>query len=133
EGVARVGQRVVGDLTARVDHDRRGGGGNRRGAADDGKGGGGGGGGAQGGRIVVPIAVKQTIDKGLSGPGGPDMSYVAWMCLVCTLGILVTAGASYLTTVRLAINSEHGLATMRIKAFRHVHDLPVLTQSTERR
>ncbi|MGW6198922.1 ABC transporter ATP-binding protein [Kribbella sp. NPDC055110] len=86
-----------------------------------------------GGRIVVPIAVQQTIDKGLSGPGGPNMSYVAWMCLICALGVILTAGASYLTTVRLAVNSEHGLATMRIKAFRHVHDLPVLTQSTERR
>lgn len=85
------------------------------------------------GRIVIPIAVQQTIDKGLSGTGGPDMSYVAWMCAICAAGVLVTAGASYLTTVRLAINSERGLATMRIKAFRHVHDLPVLTQSTERR
>nr|WP_202888096.1 ABC transporter ATP-binding protein [Kribbella solani] len=85
------------------------------------------------GRIVVPIAVQQTIDKGLSGPNGPNMSYVAWMCLVCAVGVILTAGASYLTTVRLAINSEYGLATMRIKAFRHVHDLPVLTQSTERR
>jgi ABC-type multidrug transport system fused ATPase/permease subunit len=86
-----------------------------------------------GGRIVVPIAVQQTIDKGLSGSGGPNMSYVAWMVAICAVGIVLTAGASYLTTVRLAINSESGLATMRIKAFRHVHDLPVLTQSTERR
>ncbi|MFG1908202.1 ABC transporter ATP-binding protein [Kribbella sp. NPDC048928] len=85
------------------------------------------------GRIVVPIAVQQTIDKGLSGPNGPNMSYVAWMCLICAVGVILTAGASYLTTVRLAVNSESGLATMRIKAFRHVHDLPVLTQSTERR
>jgi ATP-binding cassette subfamily B protein len=85
------------------------------------------------GRIVVPIAVQQTIDKGLSGANGPDMSYVAWMCLVCAVGVILTAGASYLTTVRLAVNSESGLATMRIKAFRHVHDLPLLTQSTERR
>jgi ABC-type multidrug transport system fused ATPase/permease subunit len=85
------------------------------------------------GRIVVPIAVQQTIDKGLSGPGGPDMSFVAWMCLACAGGVLLTGFASYLTTVRLATNSERGLATMRIKAFRHVHDLPVLTQSTERR
>ena len=29
--------------------------------------------------------------------------------------------------------SERGLATLRIKAFRHVHDLPLLTQNTERR
>ena len=72
------------------------------------------------GRIVVPIAVQQTIDKGLSGAGGPDISYVAWMCLVCTLGIVVTAGASYLTTVRLAINSENGLATMRVGGRRRV-------------
>src|SRR4029078_8286413 len=78
------------------------------------------------GRIVVPIAVQQTIDKGLSGPNGPDMSYVAWMCLICARGVILTAGASYLTTVRLAVNSEHGLATMRIKAFRHGHDLAVL-------
>ena len=85
------------------------------------------------GRIVVPIAVQQTIDKGLSGPGGPDMSFVAWMCLLCVGAVVITGVASYLTTVRLAKNSERGLATMRIKAFRHVHDLPVLTQSTERR
>jgi len=85
------------------------------------------------GRIVIPVAVQKTIDNGLSGPGGPDMSYVAWMCLACAGGILLTGYASYLTTVRLAKNSEAGLATMRIKAFRHVHDLPVLTQNTERR
>jgi len=85
------------------------------------------------GRIVVPIAVQQTIDKGLSAAGGPDMSFVAWMCVLCAGGVLVTGIASYFTTVRLATNSERGLATMRIKAFRHVHDLPVLTQSTERR
>ncbi|HZO65892.1 MAG TPA: ABC transporter ATP-binding protein [Kribbellaceae bacterium] len=85
------------------------------------------------GRIVIPIAVQKTIDNGLNAPGGPDLSYVAWMCFACAIGILLTGGASYLTTVRLARNSERGLATMRIKAFRHVHDLPVLTQNTERR
>ena len=34
---------------------------------------------------------------------------------------------------RLFDTSEHGLATLRTKAFRHVHDLPLLTQNTERR
>ncbi|HEY0620140.1 MAG TPA: ABC transporter ATP-binding protein, partial [Kribbella sp.] len=57
------------------------------------------------GRIVVPIAVQQTIDKGLSGPGGPDMSFVAWMAAACAVGVLVTGIASYFTTVRLATNS----------------------------
>ena len=43
------------------------------------------------------------------------------------------AVASYLMTSRLFTTSEHGLATLRTKAFRHVHDLPLLTQNTERR
>jgi ABC-type multidrug transport system fused ATPase/permease subunit len=36
-------------------------------------------------------------------------------------------------TSRLFATSERGLATLRVKAFRHVHDLPLLTQNTERR
>jgi ABC-type multidrug transport system fused ATPase/permease subunit len=36
-------------------------------------------------------------------------------------------------TSRLFTSSERGLATLRVKAFRHVHDLPLLTQNTERR
>ncbi len=36
-------------------------------------------------------------------------------------------------TSRLFRTSERGLATLRVKAFRHVHDLPLLTQNTERR
>ena len=46
---------------------------------------------------------------------------------------MVTSVASYLMTSRLFTTSERGLATLRIKAFRHVHDLPLLTQNTERR
>src|SRR6476619_2755924 len=36
-------------------------------------------------------------------------------------------------TARLITAAERGLATLRIKACRHVHDLPLLTQNTERR
>jgi ABC-type multidrug transport system fused ATPase/permease subunit len=36
-------------------------------------------------------------------------------------------------TSRLFTQAERGLATLRVKAFRHVHDLPLLTQNTERR
>ena len=53
--------------------------------------------------------------------------------LVAALAIAVTSFASYLMTTRLFTTSERGLATLRIKAFRHVHDLPLLTQNTERR
>jgi putative ABC transport system ATP-binding protein len=85
------------------------------------------------GRVVVPIAVQQTLDRGLNGPGGADPGFVSTMAGVAALAIVVTAVASYLMTYRLFRSAERGLATLRVKAFRHVHDLPLLTQSSERR
>jgi ATP-binding cassette, subfamily B, bacterial len=85
------------------------------------------------GQVVVPIAVQQTLDRGLAGEGGPDVAFVAWMGVAAALAIALTSTASYLMTSRLFRNAERGLATLRIKAFRHVHDLPLLTQNTERR
>ena len=85
------------------------------------------------GRVVVPIAVQQTLDRGLNGPGGPDTAFMTKMAVLAGVAIVVTSGASYLMTSRLFATAERGLATLRIKAFRHVHDLPLLTQNTERR
>ena len=85
------------------------------------------------GRIVVPVAVQQTLDKGVNAPGGPGPR-------VRRRGRGDRRGrrrgdrpASYQMTYRLFTSAERGLATLRIKAFRHVHDLPLLTQNTERR
>ncbi len=85
------------------------------------------------GQVIVPIAVQQTLDRGLNGPDGPDVSFTVWMGVAAALGIVLTSWASYAMTSRLFSTSERGLATLRIKAFRHVHDLPLLTQNTERR
>ncbi len=85
------------------------------------------------GQVVVPIAVQQTLDRGLNASGGPRLSFVIWLGLGAAVAIAITSVASYLMTQRLFTTSERGLATLRVKAFRHVHDLPLLTQSTERR
>ncbi|MGZ8744283.1 MAG: ABC transporter ATP-binding protein [Nocardioides sp.] len=85
------------------------------------------------GRVVVPIAVQQTLDRGLGAAGGPDLGFMTSMAIVAALAIVVTTGASYFMTARLFTSAERGLATLRVKAFRHVHDLPLLTQNTERR
>jgi len=85
------------------------------------------------GQVVVPVAVQQTLDRGLNAPGGPDVSFTAWLGAVAAIAVVVTSVASYLMTMRLFRTSERGLATLRTKAFRHVHDLPLLTQNTERR
>ncbi len=88
---------------------------------------------ATAGRVVVPISVQQTLDRGLNAPGGPDTGFMTTMAAVAAVAIVVTGAASYFMTSRLFTSAERGLATLRIKAFRHVHDLPLLTQSTERR
>ncbi len=85
------------------------------------------------GRVVIPVAVQQTLDRGLGTSRGPDLSFVTWMALLAAASIAVTATSSYFMTSRLVTATERGLATLRTKAFRHVHDLSVLTQNTERR
>lgn len=85
------------------------------------------------GRILVPIAVQQTIDKGILASGGPDTGLVVRLMLLTAAGVLATAIAAYHVNLRLFRSSESGLATLRIKGFRHIHDLSMLTQSAERR
>lgn len=85
------------------------------------------------GQVVVPVAVQRTVDRGLNAPGGPDVGYAVQMGLAAGAAIVIAGWASYVMTSRLFTASERGLATLRTKAFRHVHDLPLLTQNTERR
>ena len=85
------------------------------------------------GQVVVPIAVQQTLDRGLGAEGGPDVGFTVLMGMAAFAATVLTGFASYGMTSRLFRTAERGLATLRTKAFRHVHDLPVLTQNTERR
>jgi len=89
--------------------------------------------GATVGRVLVPIAVQQTIDNGLMGPDGPDLTRVREAVLIAAVATVLTAFAAYLLNVRLFRTTETGLASLRVRAFRHVHDLSVLTQNAERR
>ncbi|GAB3257643.1 ABC transporter ATP-binding protein [Kineosporia babensis] len=85
------------------------------------------------GRILVPIAVQQTIDRGISGGEGVRLGLVTGLVAVVAAAVALTAVASYISNVRLFQATEAGLATLRVKAFRHIHDLSVLTQNSERR
>ncbi|MFF5257593.1 ABC transporter ATP-binding protein [Actinomadura viridis] len=88
---------------------------------------------ATAGRIVVPVAVQQTVDRGLGTAGGPDVAFIRTAVLWCAVAVGLTALCAYAMNVRLYKSTESGLATLRVKAFRHVHDLSMLTQSGERR
>ncbi|WP_131770642.1 ABC transporter ATP-binding protein [Candidatus Protofrankia californiensis] len=87
---------------------------------------------ATAGRVVIPIAVQQTVDRGLLD-GRPDLSVVRHAVVGAAVAIMVAALAAYRMNVRLYRMSEAVLVTMRIRAFRHIHDLSMLTQSEQRR
>ena len=63
------------------------------------------------GRLVVPVSVQQTLDRGINAPGGVDLSYVGWMAMVAALAIVATGLSSFFMTARLFTASERGLAT----------------------
>jgi ATP-binding cassette subfamily B protein len=88
---------------------------------------------ATAGRVVVPIAVQQTLDRGLGAPGGPDIGLVRELVALCAVVVLVTGFAVYRMNVRLFRTTETALAGLRVRAFRHVHDLSVLHQQGQRR
>lgn len=88
---------------------------------------------ATAGRIVVPFAVQRATDLGVLAPGGPDVGVVVTTALLAACVLLVASVCAALSNARLFASTEAGLAQLRTTAFRHVHDMSVLTQNTERR
>jgi ATP-binding cassette subfamily B protein len=86
-----------------------------------------------GGRVAVPIAIQQGIDRGIRAAGGPDL-HVVGLIVALTLGALaISTMCGYFMTRRLFTVSETALAALRARTFRHIHDLSMLHQQSERR
>ncbi|WP_405106170.1 ABC transporter ATP-binding protein/permease [Micromonospora sp. NBC_01405] len=83
------------------------------------------------GRVAVPVAVQQGIDKGIVG--GLNLDVVWTVVAVAVAVLVVTTICGYLMMRRLFTVSETALANVRTRAFRHVHDLSMLHQQSERR
>ena len=88
---------------------------------------------ATAGRVVVPIAVQQIIDHGLRGGQGPDLALIRNAVIIGVCAVLLTAVSASWMNVRLYRTTESGLASLRVRAFRHIHDLSMLHQASERR
>jgi ABC-type multidrug transport system fused ATPase/permease subunit len=85
------------------------------------------------GRAAVPVAVQQGIDRGLAVAGGPDLGVVGAVVAFTAAVLVVTTLCGYLMMRRLFTVSETALAALRTRAFRHIHDLSMLHQQSERR
>lgn len=87
---------------------------------------------ATAGRVIVPVAIQQIIDGGLAG-GSVDMGFVTRMIGLALGAVVITAAATGWMHLRLARVSETALSGLRIRAFRHIHDLSMLHQASEQR
>jgi len=85
------------------------------------------------GGSVVPIIVQRTIDDGLGEGGTTALSDIGPELSIAAVLVAITGFVAYWMRVRLFVASENGLSELRITAFRHVHDLSMLTQNSERR
>ncbi|NLU77535.1 ABC transporter ATP-binding protein [Micromonospora sp. HNM0581] len=83
------------------------------------------------GRVAVPVAVQQGIDRGIVDGLNLDALFVVVSVTAAVLVVTTTCG--YLMMRRLFTVSETALAGVRVRAFRHVHDLSMLHQQSERR
>ncbi|WP_433049338.1 ABC transporter ATP-binding protein [Dactylosporangium sp. CS-033363] len=88
---------------------------------------------ATAGRVAVPIAIQQGIDHGIQAPGGPDLGVITRIVTVTAGVLFLTMISAYLMNVRLFTVSETALAGIRARTFRHIHDLSMLHQQSERR
>ncbi len=88
---------------------------------------------ATAGRAIVPVAVQRTIDDGLDGGTGLDLGAVVAVVAAAGVAVAVTALASGAMNYRLAAVVETALSSLRVRAFRHIHDLSMLHQATQQR
>ncbi|MGH3655135.1 MAG: ABC transporter ATP-binding protein [Micromonosporaceae bacterium] len=88
---------------------------------------------ATGGRVAVPVAVQQGIDRGIRVAGGPHLDVIGGIVGLTVAVMVVTVVCGYLMNVRLYRVTETALAGVRTRTFRHIHDLSMLHQQSERR
>jgi putative ABC transport system ATP-binding protein len=85
------------------------------------------------GRVVVPILVQQSIDKGIVGPDGVQVDLVATMAGIAALALIIAGAAQRQAVVRLGVRSEQALYDLRARLIRHIHHLSLADHNEERR
>lgn len=85
------------------------------------------------GRAAVPFLTQRVTDEGLLAEGGVDVDTVVAYASGGAVVLTIAAVLAWQVRVRMVTAAEKGLATLRIRAFRKVHELSVLTQNEEQR
>ncbi|HUG83259.1 MAG TPA: ABC transporter ATP-binding protein [Euzebya sp.] len=89
---------------------------------------------ATAGRVVVPVLVQQIIDRGFDVESSiVHLGVITQLVVLGTVAVAITALATGLMNLRLAVVTEQALSALRRRAFAHIHDLSMLHQATEQR
>ncbi len=84
------------------------------------------------GRLVVPLLLRQSIDRGFRD-SGVRFGYVGVLCIVAAFGLIATSWSTRTAVVRLGSTSERGLAVLRERIVRHILGLSLQQHGNQRR
>lgn len=88
------------------------------------------------GRVVVPILLQQAIDRGFTRIDGRtivDVGFIARLCAIGAVSLIVTGLAQRTAVLRLGRSSEEALFGLRTRLFQHVHRIGVEDHNDEKR
>ncbi len=85
------------------------------------------------GRLVIPVLIQQTLDRGIRGEEGfrPRFVYSAGaITLAVIVGVFLVSRINYNRLVRVA---QQALANLRVRTFNHIHQLSLADHVDTRR
>jgi putative ABC transport system ATP-binding protein len=85
-----------------------------------------------GGNLVIPIAIQQILDKGVSS-GDPDWSFVVKTCVGAAVAMVLLAGLNKFLYQRLMRTAATVIYSLRVRTFAHVHELSIRHHGESRR
>lgn len=85
------------------------------------------------GRAAIPFLTQRITDDGLLAEGGVNVPLVVRYAGAGAAILVASTLVAWSVRSRMVTAAERGLATLRVKAFAHVHRLSVLTQNAEQR
>src|SRR4029078_1236107 len=85
------------------------------------------------GKLLIPVAIQQVLDKGVLSTDGLDGGFVAWPCAAAAVGVIVLMVLSRITYLRLVKAAEGALYSLRVRVFEHIHRLSVAEQNETKR
>ncbi|MGI9622654.1 MAG: ABC transporter transmembrane domain-containing protein, partial [Acidimicrobiales bacterium] len=84
------------------------------------------------GRLVIPILIQLTLDRGVSGDEGYRPGYVYTACAIAVLVIVIVAVLGHTTYLRLVQVAETTLMELRQRTFEHIHRLSLADHAESR-